>query len=182
MNKNICFECSNKATFDHHVIPESLGGTKTIPLCSDCHSKVHDKNLMSMKSLRDQSAAKKYEKGIKPAGNAPLGYKWAGQSPKYLVIDPDTKPIVEFLFENYGKTDQKFYSLRILQKTVSEKFGYKITEEGIRHVLRNDLYIGKITYGDRPKIDGIHETFITKNRFTKIQNKLDTTYKGYHKR
>ena len=36
-----CFECGNEATENHHVIPKSLGGTKTIPLCSRCHSKVH---------------------------------------------------------------------------------------------------------------------------------------------
>jgi hypothetical protein len=36
-----CFECGKEATEDHHVIPESLGGTKTIPLCGGCHSLVH---------------------------------------------------------------------------------------------------------------------------------------------
>jgi len=178
MNKNICFECSNKATFEHHVIPKELGGTKTIPLCSDCHSKVHDKNLTSMKVLRDQSAVKRFENGIHPSGRAPLGYKWEGKKPnKYLVIEPDTKPIVEFLFENYGKADQKFYSLRGLQKSVLENFGWKITQAGIDNVLKNDFYIGKIKYGDRPKVDGIHETFITKNRFTRTQKKLDAARK-----
>lgn len=36
-----CFECENPATENHHVIPKSLGGTKTVPLCSLCHMKVH---------------------------------------------------------------------------------------------------------------------------------------------
>jgi 5-methylcytosine-specific restriction endonuclease McrA len=36
-----CFECGNSATENHHVIPKSLGGTKTVPLCSSCHMKVH---------------------------------------------------------------------------------------------------------------------------------------------
>lgn len=36
-----CFECGNPATENHHVIPKSLGGTKTVPLCSLCHMKVH---------------------------------------------------------------------------------------------------------------------------------------------
>jgi len=175
MNKNICFECSNKATFDHHVIPKEFGGTKTIPLCSDCHGKVHDKDLTSMKVLRDQSAVKKYEKGIFPAGIPPLGYKWAGKRPnKYLVINPDTKPIVEFIFANYKKTKSKFYSLRGLQKSVFENFGWKLTPQGIRSILTNDFYIGKVSYGNRPKIDGIHEIFITKNRFTRTQNKLNS--------
>jgi hypothetical protein len=37
-----CFECGREATENHHVIPKSLGGTKTIPLCTICHMKVHD--------------------------------------------------------------------------------------------------------------------------------------------
>jgi len=36
-----CFECGNPATENHHVLPKSLGGTKTVPLCSLCHMKIH---------------------------------------------------------------------------------------------------------------------------------------------
>jgi hypothetical protein len=36
-----CFECGDKATEKHHMIPQSLGGTKTIDLCSKCHCKIH---------------------------------------------------------------------------------------------------------------------------------------------
>ena len=37
-----CFECGSEAQENHHVIPKSRGGTKTIPLCSPCHGKVHN--------------------------------------------------------------------------------------------------------------------------------------------
>jgi hypothetical protein len=40
----ICFECDAPATEEHHVIPESLGGTRTVPLCGPCHNRVHDGN------------------------------------------------------------------------------------------------------------------------------------------
>jgi hypothetical protein len=40
-----CFECGGVANHDHHVVPKSLGGTKTIPLCVECHSKVHGRAL-----------------------------------------------------------------------------------------------------------------------------------------
>jgi hypothetical protein len=36
-----CFECGELATEDHHVIPQVMGGMKTVPLCSSCHMKVH---------------------------------------------------------------------------------------------------------------------------------------------
>ena len=40
--KHKCFECGTMECIQHHhVIPRSLGGTKTIPLCSICHGKVH---------------------------------------------------------------------------------------------------------------------------------------------
>ncbi len=39
MNK--CFECDNIATENHHVIPQSMGGKRTVPLCPKCHGLVH---------------------------------------------------------------------------------------------------------------------------------------------
>lgn len=39
-----CFECDSPATHKHHVVPESLGGTKTVPLCDYCHPKAHGEN------------------------------------------------------------------------------------------------------------------------------------------
>lgn len=42
IDPNVCFECGAPATERHHVVPVSLGGTKTIPLCGECHAKIHD--------------------------------------------------------------------------------------------------------------------------------------------
>lgn len=36
-----CFECGCRAHVHHHVVPYSLGGTRTLPLCMKCHNKVH---------------------------------------------------------------------------------------------------------------------------------------------
>lgn len=51
MNNKICFECGRPADVDHHVIPRSKGGTKTVPLCNKCHSIVHDAKLISLGEL-----------------------------------------------------------------------------------------------------------------------------------
>lgn len=40
-----CFECGRPAKHNHHVVPESQGGTRTVPLCVLCHSKVHGRSL-----------------------------------------------------------------------------------------------------------------------------------------
>lgn len=37
-----CFNCGEPATEKHHVVPKSMGGTRMVPLCSKCHSNVHD--------------------------------------------------------------------------------------------------------------------------------------------
>ena len=39
---NSCFECNSTTHIVyHHVVPQSLGGKNTIPLCQHCHDKVH---------------------------------------------------------------------------------------------------------------------------------------------
>jgi DNA invertase Pin-like site-specific DNA recombinase len=47
----VCFECGNTADIEHHVIPRSKGGNKTVPLCNNCHSLVHDAKLFSTATL-----------------------------------------------------------------------------------------------------------------------------------
>lgn len=39
-----CFECEADADHMHHVIPRSMGGTKTIPLCARCHWLAHGRS------------------------------------------------------------------------------------------------------------------------------------------
>ena len=42
IDPNVCFECGAPATERHHIVPASLGGTKTVTLCGICHAKIHD--------------------------------------------------------------------------------------------------------------------------------------------
>jgi 5-methylcytosine-specific restriction endonuclease McrA len=44
-----CFECGAPAAHQHHVVPRSLGGTKTVPLCEGCHGKVHGRRHLVVK-------------------------------------------------------------------------------------------------------------------------------------
>ena len=76
-----CFECDAPAQADHHVVPKVLGGTKTIPLCDDCHSKVHDTDMLKMASL--------IRKQRRDAGPPIQGGKyWGGKRPYgFDVID-----------------------------------------------------------------------------------------------
>jgi hypothetical protein len=47
IDTTICFECgTGEYIQQHHVVPRSLGGTKTIPLCDSCHAKVHGRDFI----------------------------------------------------------------------------------------------------------------------------------------
>jgi hypothetical protein len=52
-----CFECGRPARHNHHVVPQALGGTKTVPLCHRCHGLVHDVDFLHLSEL--QKAARK---------------------------------------------------------------------------------------------------------------------------
>lgn len=41
-----CFECGEPARHQHHVVPRARGGTKTVPLCAQCHALAHDMSLL----------------------------------------------------------------------------------------------------------------------------------------
>lgn len=56
--ESLCFECGKPADHNHHVLPQSKGGTKTIPLCKECHSVVHDSKLVKMSYLSESAKQK----------------------------------------------------------------------------------------------------------------------------
>lgn len=68
-----CFDCGGVAAVDHHVVPESLGGTATVPLCNACHSLVHDAKLISHGRLTSLGLAR----SDKWVGLVPYGFELA---------------------------------------------------------------------------------------------------------
>ena len=71
-----CWECDAPATEAHHVVPKSLGGTRTIPLCDPCHDKAH---CLSRKDGRAQltkiALAHKRAQGRRTSKDAPIGWR-----------------------------------------------------------------------------------------------------------
>lgn len=62
--KGKCFECESYGEIDnHHVVPKSLGGTKTIPLCYKCHGLVHNKDFVKHRALLLKGVAKAKTEG-----------------------------------------------------------------------------------------------------------------------
>jgi hypothetical protein len=61
---DVCFECGDPALFYHHVVPKSLGGNRTIPLCDLCHSKIHDLDMTKHRTLVLAAMKKCKERGV----------------------------------------------------------------------------------------------------------------------
>ena len=66
---NNCFECNSTTNIVyHHVVPESLGGKNTIPLCQPCHDKVHYINKprnISLSELTKKGIQRAKQRGVK---------------------------------------------------------------------------------------------------------------------
>jgi hypothetical protein len=73
-----CFECDSADEIQmHHIVPRSLGGTKTVPLCSTCHGKAHQSN-MSKNSLTRAALGAIRASGRKTGGDVPYGFELLG--------------------------------------------------------------------------------------------------------
>ena len=83
-----CFECGTTEDIQqHHVVPKSRGGTKTVPLCYSCHEKAHGrtgKGLNHIKLTKEGLARRKKE-GIK-LGRAPYGFKHSVDRKNFLEV------------------------------------------------------------------------------------------------
>ncbi len=89
-----CFECKAPPPLHyHHVVPQSAGGTKTVPLCESCHSLVHGKD-MRISALTSAALTSKKAKGEQVSSEAPIGYRHeAGR----LVMDEKEQATLEFI-------------------------------------------------------------------------------------
>lgn len=68
-----CFECGEPSTVQHHVVPRSKGGTRTVPLCDLCHRKVHGRGCLDIKRLTIEALRRK-QAGRERTGSIPYGY------------------------------------------------------------------------------------------------------------
>lgn len=72
---DLCFECLAPAEHLHHVVPEVLGGTKTVPLCRGCHGKIHDLPSLGSGELVNQGQQQARAEGAN-IGVLPFGLRY----------------------------------------------------------------------------------------------------------
>lgn len=73
-----CFECDAPSDHAHHVVPRSLGGARTVPLCGVCHGRAHgnDGRSATTRALTKAALAAKRSRGER-IGSVPYGYQVA---------------------------------------------------------------------------------------------------------
>ena len=114
----------------------------------------------------------KVKSGVKGCGVAPLGYKWNTKSE--IVIDEETAPIVEFIFDNYMKLGSVNKVKDLLTKNgYMTKNGKEYSVQTLIGILSNDFYTGVIRHGEIKK-EGNHKPLINKITFGKVQSKLNS--------
>ena len=126
-----CFECDAPADHDHHVIPRSQGGRRTIPLCAVCHGKVHSTALTSIIALAKAAAARKRALGER-WGSIPYGKQDIDGK---LVDHPVEAPIAKRICKMRGAG----MSLRKIARVLTEegiytRSGRDFTAEQVRRI------------------------------------------------
>lgn len=97
-----CFECgANDEIHYHHIVPHSKGGRQTIPLCLNCHSKVHDRKITSKELLRE-GREKAKERGVR------FGRKEGFKETNEVFL---SKPIVKEIINELLKTEHTYITL-----------------------------------------------------------------------
>lgn len=92
-----CFECGSPAKHNHHVVPKSLGGTKTVPLCEACHPKAHgEKGFWTTSDLAKKRVARLRANRQWTGGTVPYGYKLTKD--KRLTFVPHEWHVVKTIF------------------------------------------------------------------------------------
>lgn len=112
--------------------------------------------------------------GVKGSGETPLGYVWKhdGVDKPIVVIDDTQADIVRLIYTKYlelgsiGKV--KGYLNAQGFKTKRAK---AFNDMGIRNILTNDFYIGKVSWGSM-ETEGQHAAIIEPELFEQVQNQI----------
>ena len=105
-----CFECEEKAEYDHHVVPKVLGGTKTVPLCDKCHSKIHQLDLIGVRALTTEGLR---QRQLRQQRVGEIPYGWDLKDKDNLSPNPEEQKVIKIItllkekhHLSYGKITQ----------------------------------------------------------------------------
>ncbi len=130
-----CFECDAPAVHEHHVIPRSIGGTKTVALCEDCHGKVHGRDLRTQALTRAALAAKK-ARGER-VGTCPYGYRTTPSG--HLTPDADEQEIVATVRDMRATgLSLRAIAARLTARGIRTRGGSSFAANQVARIVRDD--------------------------------------------
>lgn len=148
----LCFECGEPAVNDHHVVPASRGGTRTLPLCDKCHTLIHEKGVLTS-ILSREALAKKKARGER-LGRAPFGWK-ADLNTGLLVEVPKQQDAIRRAKELHAQKK----SIRDIIKTVNTELGQKMSAGTL----------SRIFTGKHFSVEGNERVFTPKSKVPRVK-------------
>ena len=113
----------------------------------------------------------KANKGDKPAGNCPYGYRYSDDK-KHIEPDPAEVPILRQIFTEGQKGTSLDKICKILNDQGCRTRRGNVWQKGSLHtILKNNFYTGIVTHQGK-EIPGNHEPLISKVQFGKVQANL----------
>lgn len=111
-----------------------------------------------------------------------LGYKAVGKG-RPFVIDPDTYPIVEFIFQSYHSgQDMTSIARELNRRGYKTRLGRPFERRAIEGILRNKFYIGEVTFNDIT-FHGPHETRESVTAiFDAVQERINAQHRPIRRR
>jgi DNA-binding NarL/FixJ family response regulator len=124
-----CFECGSKKNIHHHhVVPQVKGGTKTIPLCMECHGKVHGDHMLKIQKLawigRQKKVKENLERGLPSGLGRPHN---TSETIEQFLNKPISVEIKRMVLEGYTVKNIT-QSLSVSNKTVIKVRKYILTK------------------------------------------------------
>ena len=138
-----CFECEKTEDqieiHDHHVVPRSMGGVKTIPLCYVCHAIVHDRSAVSIKELTKAALQNKKSRGYR-VGTLPFGF--TSEEDGKLVEDTTEQAIIQLVHAARNPVGGRRAAWRIIAEQLNangytNRLGNSWTKQNTYNVFRN---------------------------------------------
>ncbi len=91
-----CFECDEPALHRHHVVPRSLGGIRTVPLCERCHGLVHDRGMVGHARLTKQALQSK-KANSELIGAVPYGMQRLTPTSRWIVPNEQEQEVIRVI-------------------------------------------------------------------------------------
>lgn len=130
---------------------------------------VYERMSIALKLARGRTV--KANKGDKPAGVCPFGYRYTADR-KHIEPDPDEAKVVRMLFTEGQKGKSLWQIAHFMNdQHITTRRGKEWSAASVQVILRNNFYTGVLTHQGR-EIKGNHEPLISKVQFGKVQAQI----------